>query len=160
MAMAAAAKDGDGEPPAFAVVLFYKYVALGDSDAAVEAVAEAQEQLCASLGLTGRIRVAREGINGTLGGLRADVAAYVARMQADERFGEVDWKTSDAAEQPFPALLVRRVKEIVALELPDAECDLSLGGTHLSPAQFRAEQLNTSRDRVALIDVRNTYEYR
>ncbi|TYZ50762.1 hypothetical protein PybrP1_012190 [[Pythium] brassicae (nom. inval.)] len=143
----------------FAVVLYYKYVRLGER--AAEQLAREHEQLCASLALTGRVRVAAEGINGTLGGAAADVAQYVALMRAREPFRDVDWKLSASAVPPFADLQVRLVAEIVAIELPDAQCDLALGGTHLSPRAFHAAlqaQQQGGRD-IALIDVRNNYEY-
>lgn len=142
----------------FAVVLFYKYVRLGESAADV---AQEQQQLCAALALSGRVRVAAEGINGTLGGTRAGVAQYVALMRAREQFRDVDWKLSASAVAPFPELQVRLVQELVALELPDAQCDLARGGTHLSPQDFHAAMQNDgNRDSIALIDVRNNYEYK
>ncbi|RLN48739.1 hypothetical protein BBJ28_00001476 [Nothophytophthora sp. Chile5] len=152
--MAAAAEE------LFAVVLFYKYTPLGDTQEALRAAAAAQEQLCASLGLTGRVRLALEGVNGTLGGSEANVQRYIAAMRQQPRFADVDWKTSASRVPPFAALQVRCVAEIVALELPDAAYDLARRGTHLSPAQFRSELLAAdARDAVAVIDVRNSYEY-
>lgn len=148
----------------FAVVLYYRYVRLGEH--AAEQLAREQEQLCASLALTGRVRVAAEGINGTLGGTAEHVAQYVALMRAREPFHDVDWKLSTSLVPPFADLHVRVVAEIVAIELPDAQCDLAFGGTHLSPRAFHAalqpEQLREGQQKndIALIDVRNNYEYK
>lgn len=51
--------DGEG---AGAVLLFYKYVHIDDP----EEHAGWQRELCQRLGLMGKLRVATEGINGTL----------------------------------------------------------------------------------------------
>ncbi|GMF11161.1 unnamed protein product [Phytophthora lilii] len=148
-----------GQDDAFVVVLYYKYVRLCERAEELAALAAAHELLCASLGLTGRVRLALEGINGTLGGSSAGVHSYIEHMRQQPQFADVDWKTSRSEVKPFPELQVRVVAEIVALELPDDAYDLSLRGQHLTPEQFRAEQLNADPESVALIDVRNTYEY-
>ena len=49
---------------AYPVILFYKYVAIGNP----EVFAAEQRALCSSLELKGRILIASEGINGTLAG--------------------------------------------------------------------------------------------
>lgn len=144
---------------AFVVVLFYKYVRLSETPKELQVFAATQEHLCSSLGLTGRVRLAQEGINGTLGGSIASVQSYMDTMKQQPLFSNVDWKTSKSHVLPFPALQVRIVAEIVALELPDDAFDLSLRGHHLSPEEFRFEQLNADPTSIALIDVRNAYEY-
>ncbi|KAL4166028.1 hypothetical protein KRP22_014731 [Phytophthora ramorum] len=144
---------------AYAVVLYYKYQQLCQTHEQLQAFADGQEQLCVSLGLTGRVRLALEGINGTLGGSRANVQRYIEAMKQQPQFVDVDWKTSVSEVEPFPELQVRVVAEIVALELPDDVYDLDQRGQHLTPEQFRSEQLSAEPESIALIDVRNTYEY-
>jgi hypothetical protein len=58
------------QAPSLAVALFYKYVEVPDPDA----TATVQHALCTGLGLTGRIRLAAEGINGLLAGTPDAVA--------------------------------------------------------------------------------------
>jgi hypothetical protein len=60
------------QAPSLAVALFYKYVEVPDPDA----TATVQHALCTGLGLTGRIRLAAEGINGLLAGTPGAVAEY------------------------------------------------------------------------------------
>ncbi|KAG7397867.1 thiosulfate sulfurtransferase (rhodanese)-like domain-containing protein 2 [Phytophthora boehmeriae] len=144
---------------AYAVVLYYKYVRLCDTQEELQAIAEAHEQLCSSLRLTGRVRFAFEGINGTLGGSLSSVQSYIETMKQQSQFSDVDWKTSSSSVPPFPELQVRCVTEIVALELPDDVYDLAKRGTHLTPEQFREEQLRADPSSIAVIDVRNTYEF-
>ncbi|KAE8908374.1 hypothetical protein PF005_g11570 [Phytophthora fragariae] len=144
---------------AYVVVLYYKYVRLCETQQALDAFAAAHETLCSSLGLTGRVRLAFEGINGTLGGSSASVQSYIDAMKQQPQFTFVDWKTSVSDVAPFPELQVRVVAEIVALELPDDAYDLAQRGKHLTPEQFRSEQLDADPESIALIDVRNTYEY-
>ncbi|RLN54683.1 hypothetical protein BBJ29_009155 [Phytophthora kernoviae] len=144
---------------AYTVVLYYKYVRLCETQEELQAFADAHEKLCLSLQLTGRVRLAFEGINGTLGGSLSNVQSYVENMKQQPQFVDVDWKTSNSPVPPFPELQVRCVAEIVALELPDDVYDLTKRGTHLTPEQFREEQLSADPSSIAVIDVRNTYEF-
>ncbi|POM78472.1 Rhodanese/Cell cycle control phosphatase [Phytophthora palmivora] len=144
---------------AYVVVLYYKYVRLCETQEELQAFAAVHEDLCSSLKLTGRVRLALEGINGTLGGSSSSVQSYIDAMKQQPQFTGVDWKTSRSEVEPFPDLQVRVVGEIVALELPDDAYDLSRRGQHLTPEQFRSEQLNAEPESIALIDVRNTYEF-
>ncbi|KAJ0395109.1 hypothetical protein P43SY_004661 [Pythium insidiosum] len=145
--------------PPFMVLLYYKYVAIAATSEELEQFVDEHTALCQALELRGRVRIAKEGINGTLGGTAERVQQYVAHMAALERFADVDWKTSASDVRPFAELQVRIVPEIVALELPDDECDPTRGGAHLTPEQFHNEQLSTSPSKYALIDVRNNYEF-
>ncbi|CAK4679515.1 hypothetical protein LEN26_017425 [Aphanomyces euteiches] len=138
----------------FQVVLYYRYVNLTEDE--VEATIAFQQDLCASLGLSGRVRLSEEGINGTLGGTPESIQAYIDAM-ASQPFSDVDWKLSTADELPFNDLLIRRVKEIVSIELPDDECRVSDTGIHLKPEEFHAALESTAN--AAVIDVRNNYEF-
>ena len=137
--------------PQHQVVLYYQYVSISD----VSEFAEQQLKICEQYELTGRVRVAEEGINGTLSGTQDQIQAYIDWMSADDRFATVDWKTSWSKDLPFRDLLVRIVTEIVSLE---EDCDPSFGGTHLTPVEFHQVVEKEKQDTV-VIDVRNTYEY-
>ena len=51
-----------------------------------------QLQLCRALGLTGRIHVAGEGINGTVSGTREGIDGLLAYLNADERINPISFK--------------------------------------------------------------------
>jgi len=55
------------------IILFYKYVAVSDP----AAVCGWQRRLCERLGLRGKVRIAHEGINGTLSGTEAATGEYI-----------------------------------------------------------------------------------
>ena len=134
----------------FPVILFYKYVPIADP----AAFAVAQRELCATLGLKGRVLIAAEGINGTLAGPQAAVERYVRALRADERFADIEVKTSAGDEQTFPKLVVKVRPEIVTLGAgipltPDQD-------NHLSPADWK-RTLEEDPD-VVVLDVRNRYE--
>ena len=136
--------------PEFPVILFYKYVAIADP----AAFTNTQRDLCAGLGLKGRVLIAAEGINGTLAGPRAAVEQYVAALRADERFADIEMKVSAGDAQTFPKLVVKVRPEIVTLSagMP-LTADLD---NHLSPAEWK-RTLEEEPD-VVVIDVRNRYE--
>ena len=137
-------------------------------------VVAAQQQLCERLGLRGRIRVAPEGLNGTLGGATDRVAEYMAAVDAAVEFEAWDrpihWKLSKLHEgvvhQQFTNLSVKVVKEVVSVNLPQDLRDevLKVGpGEHVSPQTFhnKLEQAASACNKpVVLIDVRNRYEIR
>ena len=81
-------------------ILFYKYFVLSISTAQRAALAEEQRALCEACGLRGRLRVACEGLNGTLAGNHEDTTAYIDAMGRDarHRFAGIDWKSADGVE--------------------------------------------------------------
>lgn len=134
---------------AYPVILFYKYVAIVDA----EAFAAEQRELCASLGLKGRVLIAAEGINGTLAGPAGEIDRYIALLQADARFADVEIKISSGDAGTFPKLVVKVRSEIVTLNagaiIPDRD-------NHLSPAEWK-RMMEENPDAVPL-DIRNRFE--
>ena len=53
-----------------------------------------QRELCEELELTGRILIAHEGINGTVGGSIESAQAYIKAMNEHPLFGGIDFKIS------------------------------------------------------------------
>jgi UPF0176 protein len=133
----------------YPVILFYKYVALVDP----ESFAASQRALCTALGLKGRILIATEGINGTLAGPRGAVDEYMTALRSDERFADIEIKTSPGDAQTFPKLAIKVRPEIVTLGAGSLPPDLD---NHLSPAEWK-RTLEEDRD-VVVVDVRNRYE--
>jgi len=134
----------------FPVILFYKYVAI----AAPAGFVASQRELCSALGLKGRVLIATEGINGTLAGPRAAIDRYVAALRADDRFADIEIKTSEGDVDTFPRLMIKVRPEIVTLgaDIPLTP-DLD---NHLSPAEWK-RTLEEEPD-VVIVDVRNRYE--
>eukprot|EP00941_MAST-03F_sp_MAST-3F-sp1_P000879 g879.t1 len=159
-------KDNENSHTAtFHVILFYKYVVVND----VKSLQERQTALCQELGISGRIRVAEEGINGLLSGSASAIAKYRSTMNGDALFGNIQYKQSTSKFCPFNGhLLVRICKEITSTgsvmmkSLPTALG--GSGGEHLSPSEFheailrcqRKEKVNGRKQ--ILIDTRNHYE--
>ena len=131
------------------VILFYKYVEIADADL----FCRQQRGLCESVDLRGRILIASEGINGTLAGTAENVNRYVAALQADPRFSDIEIKRSPGDAGTFSKLVVKVRREIVTLNAgpiaPDRE-------NHLSPREWK-DLMEKNHD-VVLLDIRNRFE--
>lgn len=137
------------------ILLYYKYVKLEMP----EAIIKWQKRLCKKLGLTGRIIIATEGINGTVGGSDKATQAYIDAMNAHESFGGIDFKEAPGDERYFPRIRVQLKKEIVNLGIDPDELTTADGGQHLTPEQTH-ELLNNKPEDLVIIDTRNNYETR
>lgn len=160
------------------ILLYYAFAPIADP----EAVRLWQTELCASLGLRGRIIISKHGINGTVGGEQDACKQYLRRTRAYGPLSGLDVKWSagsgfDPVEaEPlhgidrrapwrritdFPKLSVKVRDELVAFGIPDEtivdENGVVGGGEHLSPQAVN--QLVESRgDDVVFFDGRNAWE--
>lgn len=135
------------------ILLFYKYVQISN----LVEIQTWQKQLCADLGLTGRVLLAHEGINGTLGGTQEATDAYIAAMNQHFLFGGIDFKTSPGGSHAFPRCKIVIKKEIVHLGINPEDLTVAQGGQHLTPEQTHDLLSNPPEDLV-ILDTRNTYE--
>jgi len=131
------------------VILFYKYIAIADA----ESFAAEQRQLCASLGLKGRILIASEGINGTLAGQEDSVNRYIAALRTDARFADIEFKVSAGDAGTFPKLVIKVRGEIVTLNAGAIAPDKD---NQLSPSEWK-RRMEEDPDAV-LLDIRNRFE--
>ena len=134
------------------VLLYYHFTSIEDP----KALASEQRYLCQKLALKGRILIATEGINGTLGGSAAAAQAYQETMSGHPLFKGMEFKISEYATNPFGKLSVKVRKEIVTLGVDGPLDTRRGGGEHLSPAQWR--QMIEEDPDVVLFDTRNRYE--
>ena len=154
----------DGE-----LLLYYCYL---DLRAAQSEVCDWMRANCASLGLVGRVRIAQDGVNCTLGGTGIAVAQHVAAVQAHPLLGSqrTDFKVAPwphgcsakaAAEAGFNTLAVAACKEVVAhgQTVCDVDSLPELAGAHVSPQDFDA-MLADPTGSTLLVDARNVYESR
>ncbi len=137
----------------FQILLYYKYVNISDP----ETFKNTQRALCERLHLKGRIIIAHEGINGTVGGTKEATEEYIKEMTADPRFEDIHWKKSLGPEDTFPRLSVKVRPEIVTTKITDVELDPTKEtATHLKPEELH-EWYREGR-KFKVIDMRNTYE--
>ncbi len=133
----------------YEVILYYKFHEIGDP----EQFALEHKKFCEELGVKGRIYVADEGINGTLGGTPKRIQKYKSYLKNIEGFSGTAFKSDTSDYNPFAKLICKTRDEIVALH---EEADPQNGGKYLEPGQWR-EVLESDEDYV-MIDVRNEYE--
>jgi predicted sulfurtransferase len=133
-------EDHEVADPKCDILLFYKYARVADPPR----LQRWQQALCASLGVTGRVRVASEGINGTVGGSLSALGVYVAAMKLhpDLHMSDNDFKGDlagkERGQRAFPGLHVQICREIVTLGLDPDQLPPAPPHTHLSPAAFHA----------------------
>jgi UPF0176 protein len=136
------------------VAAFYQFVALPD----FREFREPLRAFCAGLGLKGSVLLAAEGINGTLAGSEAGIAALVEELQRGTLFGDrldnLELKYSHAESMPFGRMKVRLKKEIVTLGDETADPTRQVG-VYVEPSEWNA--LVTLSDTL-VIDTRNAFE--
>ncbi len=160
------------------ILLYYAFAPVSDP----EAVRLWQRELCASLGLRGRIIISKHGINGTVGGELDACKLYLRRTREFAPFAGLEPKWSDGtgfdddAAEPlhgidrrapwgrivdFPKLSVKVRDELVAFGIPDEtvvdERGVVGGGAHLAPAAVNALVAERG-DEVVFFDGRNSWE--
>lgn len=135
------------------VIIFYKYVDIQYP----KQVLKWQTRVCEELGLKGRIILATEGINATLGGEKDHIDRYKDLMNYHPLFGGIDFKECDGDADYFPRLRIVVKDEIVKLGIPADKLKASDGGKHLTPAQVH-ELLTHKPENLVILDARNNYE--
>ena len=138
--------------PAVLVAAFYRFAAL---DGLPQLRAELQA-LAAAQAVRGTVLLAAEGVNGTVAGPDAGVAAVLLRLRQLAGLERLEAKCSRANVQPFHRLKVRLKREIVTLGQPGVAPYLaSAVGTPVPPQRWDA--LIADPDTL-VIDTRNAYE--
>ncbi len=135
------------------IVIFYKYVHIEYP----KRILKWQNAICQKLELKGRIILANEGINATLGGKKAALDCYISLMTSHQLFDNIDFKESDGNATSFPRLQIKIKSEIVNLGLDPKKICADNGGTHLSPAQAH-ERISNKSDNFVIFDARNACE--
>jgi UPF0176 protein len=140
----------------YEILLYYKYTTVQNP----LKFKDEQRALCEELGLKGRIIIAREGINGTVEGLKENTDAYIKTLSRKRGFSNIHWKKSVGTGTAFPRLSVRVRPELVSLHL-SKKSDIDprkVTGTHLSPDLLHSWY--EKGEKFTVIDMRNTYEHK
>lgn len=138
------------------VLLYYKYTDIEDP----EDLKEKQKIICERLGITGRILIAEEGINGTVGGTFEALDQYMSETMCYPGLSDIEWKISEGNDQTFPKLRVVVRPEVVTLGLKERGKDVSLKhkAHYIEPDELL--RLYESGEEFTIIDARNEYEGR
>ncbi|XP_030620595.1 thiosulfate sulfurtransferase/rhodanese-like domain-containing protein 2 [Chanos chanos] len=144
------------------VLLYYCYCPIENP----QLICAWQKALCSKLQLTGKIRVATEGINGTVGGTKVATGLYIHAMLSHPIFKIMqveDFKRSEGGSDCFSELRVGVFKEIVPMGVDPDMISYRMAGTHLEPEEFHREvqtllEKGPSCNDTILLDCRNFYE--
>ncbi|KAF6156595.1 hypothetical protein GIB67_014574, partial [Kingdonia uniflora] len=157
------------------ILLYYKYATVQD----IQDLVSFYDSNCKSLGLLGRVRIAPDGVNVTVGGKLSSLHNHIDAAKTNTLFEGTDFKLAScsgpsnesiAKECGFTSLSIRVVKELVTFSChpslkPPA---ISSAGKHLTPVEFNSfiqgssfEKDSPTRHRkLLLLDARNVYETR
>ena len=140
--------------PKFLTAALYKFVELPNYASLQPNIHAA----CVTHHIKGTILLAREGINGTIAGLPADIHAVLNFLRTDAvfegKFSNLEHKESYADNHPFYRMKVKLKKEIVTMGVPSVNPNNAVG-TYVKPEDWNA--LISDPD-VILLDTRNDYE--
>lgn len=136
------------------ILLYYKYINIQNP----QEIANWQRSLCEGLHLTGRIILAHEGINGTVGGSDEECQRYIDAMNQHELFGNIDFKKSEGGRESFPKLKISVKNEIVRMGIDPQEVTVQDTGIHLTPDETH-ELLNNRDENLIILETRNDYEW-
>jgi len=136
------------------ILLFYKYISIEYP----KQIMKWQKKICQDLGLTGRILIGHEGINGTVGGSTKNTERYKEIMNEHELFGNIDFKESIGGAEYFPRMYITTRDEVVHLGLDPATISPENGGKHLTAEEVHALISKKPTDLV-ILDARNDYEW-
>ncbi|MCC5928390.1 MAG: rhodanese-related sulfurtransferase [Cyclobacteriaceae bacterium] len=136
----------------YLILLYYCYTHIEDP----EDFRLKHHLFCIENKLKGRIIIAREGLNGTLSGLREDCERYMQHVKDDVRFKNLEFKIEESDSLAFEKLHVRVKSEIVHSGLYHID-PTQKTGQYVEPGQFR-EMLKS--DDVIVVDVRSNYEHK
>ncbi len=134
----------------FQVAALYRFASFGDPAVLRQPLVD----LCANHGVMGTLLLAREGVNGTIAGSEAGIAAVLEHIRSLPDCAELDVKYSTAIAMPFQRMKVRLKKEIVTMKVPGLDPARD-AAPYVDPADWTA--LVDDPDTV-LIDTRNGFE--
>lgn len=137
------------------VIIFYKYIPITYP----KRILKWQQKICADLNLKGRILLAQEGINGTVGGSETAVDHYMAIMQKHPLFKDIDFKQNPGDADYFPRMEIKVKNEVVHLGLDPNVVTAQISGRHVTPQEAHTLMIDKPEDLV-ILDARNNFESR
>jgi len=155
------AKKDISQQSSTTLLLFYQYIEPVLDEDAYQAVWHHVQAAGEANAITGRMRVAHEGLNCTLTGSYDGIRSWCKALREFEDgkyFGETEFKLTDNLPngQAFPKLHAFKVEEIVNYGLAGVKApSIHMSGVHLEPKDYHKKMME---DETVIIDVRNHYE--
>jgi hypothetical protein len=107
------------------ILLFYQYIEPEWTKSQHKTSLKKVIEIATKFNITGRGRVAREGLNCTLTGKPSDIRSFCYALRDwDKNFKETDFKITDGVnlDKMFKSLSIRKTNELVAYGLVGGEC--------------------------------------
>lgn len=140
--------------PKYKVLIFYKYVEISDPKSLMNRI----KSVCNELNLKGRILIASEGINGTVGGLVSYTEKFASFIVTISEFADMKIKSSESPDEAFPRMSVKVRNEIVGTKFSKEKANpIEKTAPYLSADELK--EWFTSNEDFEIIDMRNDYEY-
>lgn len=133
------------------ILLYYCYTNIDDP----ESFRNRHHEFCIKNNLRGRIIIAKEGINGTVSGLKPDCEKYMKHLLADSRFSHTEFKVETYGNHAFQKLNIRVKDEIVNSGLKHID-PTKKTGLYIEPHEFKKAKNEAD---VVIVDVRSNYEH-
>jgi|SRR3989344_6016826 len=136
------------------ILLFYKFVNVEDA----EKFKKDHLDFCNSLGIKGKVLIAKEGINGSISGSKEQIEKYKEKLRSYPEFSDVVFKEDIGKSHVFTKMIVRVKKEVIAL---GKEVNFDMSGEYIEPNEFleMCENEKIGEDFIVL-DTRNDYEWK
>lgn len=138
----------------YKTILFYLYCHISEEN--VKLIKDRELAVCKVLGLTGRIIIAKEGINGTLEGTPDKLEIYKKHILSDKHFKKMKIKDSPSSGSAFPKIKVKIKDEIVSTKYPKHIDPLKKTGRHINATEVK--KMFNKNEEFYVIDMRNDYE--
>ncbi len=143
------------------LLLFYQYIEPMLDEAKFQSLLNHVQTTAEKYGISGRARVAYEGLNCTLTGSYENIRLWCKSLRSfgdESYFGSTEFKLTDDLPpgQAFTKLHVFKVDEIVNYGLAGERAPkIDMTGVHLEPKDYHRKMME---DNTVIIDVRNHYE--
>ena len=133
------------------ILLFYKYVEIKNP----HSFSKKHLKFCKEHGLLGRILIGKEGINGSISGVKEQTELYKRELTSDKRFSDMTFKEDIGKMYPFTKMNIRIRKEIVAF---GRKVNLENKGEYISPEKLY--NMYKNNEDFVMLDARNHYEHK
>jgi UPF0176 protein len=138
----------------YKVIIFYKYCKISAEN--VEIIKEREMAVCKVLGISGRIIIAKEGINGTVEGENDKIEIYKKHILSDKHFKKMHIKESVGTGEAFPKIKVKIKDEIVSTKYPEHIDPTVKTGKYKNSKEVK--KMFEKEEEFYVIDMRNDYE--
>lgn len=139
------------------LLTFYSFVDVQDPEREVRD----HKQFCVDIGLQWRIYIGEEGISATVSGNTGQILAYKLYLAQHPLFcniPDIDEKAMPVDGHCFDKMIVKYRKEIVALGKVVTQEMVQRAHQEVSIDEFK-KMMDEEADNVAILDMRNDYEY-